>query len=55
MFVQQGHFLWCTLHVIFVTECDSFYVKKYVNDPEEYAADLYHNVSLFIEWLEGHS
>ena len=55
MFVQQGHFLWCTLHVIFVTECDSFYVKKYVNDPEEYAADLYHNVSLFIECLEGHS
>ena len=38
-----------------VTECDSFYVKKYVNDPEGYTAHLYHNVSLFIECLEAHS
>ena len=55
MFVQHWHFLWCPLRVIFVTEYDSFYVKKYVNDPEMYAAHLYRNVSLFIECLEGHS
>jgi hypothetical protein len=39
-------FLWCTIHIIFVTDCDSFYIKKYVNDPEGYAADLYHNISI---------
>jgi len=55
MFVQQGHFLWYLLHIIFVSECDSFYVKKYVHDPEGYAAHLCHNVSLFIEYLEGFS
>jgi hypothetical protein len=48
-------FLWCPLHIIFVTKSDSFYVKNYINGPEGYAADLYHNVSLFIECLEGHS
>jgi len=40
MFVQRGYTFWCPLHIIFINECVSFYVKKYVNDPEGYAADL---------------
>jgi hypothetical protein len=39
MFVQLGRFLY----------------KKYVNDTDGYAADLYHDVYLFIECLEGYS
>jgi succinate-acetate transporter protein len=35
MFVQYGHFWWCLLHITVVTECNFFYVKKYVNNPEE--------------------
>ena len=34
MLVQHGHFLWYTFHIIFVSECETFYVKKYVNNPE---------------------
>jgi hypothetical protein len=52
MFVQHGahsiHYNYLLLNVIL------FMSEKYVHDPEGYAVDLYHNISLFFESLECH-
>jgi hypothetical protein len=54
MFVRFAHLFWCPIYT-FVTECESLHAKIQVNNVASYATNLYHNASLLIEYLEGHS